>query len=455
MHLSHLTSVAATQKHMTQNSSKIPTTLSNTPTKQTKMKRKKTLSQFSILQININGLCSPPKQKLIDARLKAKKSEIVILVDTRLTPGHNDTFRGNLKGYSLTSVTSYTQSRGVSILIKKGFPLQIKRIHKDEVNSNYLMMECKIYNRRINIMGIYGPNTDSPTFYERIFDIILSNDPQHFLIAGDFNIAQNQDIDTKNYVNVNNPRAKEVLLSKMEEMNVRDHWRDTHPTSTDTTWKKANDTKEARLDFCLTSQNLQPFITDTQIGAIITDHAEVQTTIDLNKYPGGKKPWRLKQNLLYDPEYIQKVRHCIKEEQLKCIKKPGHNQSLWVYHRENRAPLQHYMNLPPEELNGMEKIRNARVAMDEILKQVQIISKAHEKEKMAEHNNDITNLTEEIERLREQDNVENEETQQDIQRASNSLKDKLEQEALRNSIHRETEWAKCGERLTPTLASLE
>ena len=159
--------------------------------------------------------------------------------------------------------------------------------------------------------------THSPTFYERIFDIILNNDPQHFLIAGDFNIAQNQDMDTKNYVNVNNPRAKEVLLSKMEEMNVRDHWRDTHPTATDTTWTKTNDIKEARLDFCLTSQNLKPYITSTKIGAIVSDHAEVQTTIDLNKYPGGRKPWRLKQNLLHDPEYIQKIRNCIKAEQLK------------------------------------------------------------------------------------------------------------------------------------------
>ncbi len=39
-------------------------------------------------------------------------------------------------------------------------------------------------------------------------------------------------MDTINYANINNPRAKEVLL---EKMNMREHWIDTGPMSMSTT----------------------------------------------------------------------------------------------------------------------------------------------------------------------------------------------------------------------------
>ena len=50
------------------------------------MKRKKTLSQFKINQLNINGLCSVAKQRELQARLKSSKSEIVIISDAQHKP---------------------------------------------------------------------------------------------------------------------------------------------------------------------------------------------------------------------------------------------------------------------------------------------------------------------------------------------------------------------------------
>ncbi|MCP3665719.1 MAG: hypothetical protein GY696_25030, partial [Gammaproteobacteria bacterium] len=108
-----------------------------------------------------------------------------------------------------------------------------------------------------------------------------------------------------------NPQAREVVITKMEELNIRDHWRDTHPTSTDMTWTKTGDNKAARLDFCLSSQSLQPYIVKTEIGAQVSDHAEITTTVDLTKYPGGQKPWKLQGRLLKEPEYVKRIRELI------------------------------------------------------------------------------------------------------------------------------------------------
>ena len=39
-------------------------------------------------------------------------------------------------------------------------------------------------------------------------------------IGGDFNIAQNQYLDTCNYCHINNPKAKECLLNIKEDLNL-------------------------------------------------------------------------------------------------------------------------------------------------------------------------------------------------------------------------------------------
>ena len=54
------------------------------------------------------------------------------------------------------------------------------------------MLKAEIYNRKFNLMAIYGPNQDSPNFYEHVFDLIPNNNPQHYIMFGDYNIAQNQ-----------------------------------------------------------------------------------------------------------------------------------------------------------------------------------------------------------------------------------------------------------------------
>lgn len=58
-------------------------------------------------------------------------------------------------------------------------------------------------------MNIYGPNTDSPEFYEYVRETILELDNDYYILAGDFNLALNPVMDTMNYNSVNNPIARE------------------------------------------------------------------------------------------------------------------------------------------------------------------------------------------------------------------------------------------------------
>ena len=53
-------------------------------------------------------------------------------------------------------------------------------------------------------------------------------------MVGDWNLARNPDVDTYNYKQINNPRAREVVLEIMAEFDLTDNWRDEYTF----TWRR-------------------------------------------------------------------------------------------------------------------------------------------------------------------------------------------------------------------------
>ena len=68
------------------------------------------------------------------------------------------------------------------------------------------------------------------------------------IICRDFNLVQNQELDTYNYLNVNNPNAEENLLSIKQELNLTDPYREFHQDTKKFTWRKTNPIKQSRLE---------------------------------------------------------------------------------------------------------------------------------------------------------------------------------------------------------------
>ena len=118
----------------------------------------------------------------------------------------------------------------------------------------------EIEGKTILIEGIYGPNTDSPEFYSNeVFQRIQTWNPSYAIYTGDWNIALNPDIDTKDYIHSNNPRARRELLNKMNELDLIDIFRDFNPTTKSYSWKQWGTRKSARLDYFLVSKGHKSF----------------------------------------------------------------------------------------------------------------------------------------------------------------------------------------------------
>jgi hypothetical protein len=52
-------------------------------------------------------------------------------------------------------------------------------------------MSKSFSHKRITLINIYGPNVDTPCFYNKVADVIENFDNQSCILCGDFNLIQN------------------------------------------------------------------------------------------------------------------------------------------------------------------------------------------------------------------------------------------------------------------------
>ena len=96
----------------------------------------------------------------------------------------------------------------MAIFLNNNFEYKLHRIKKD-CEGNKLILDITIKDRRTTLINIYGPNRDTPNFYEKLKKDITDFNNELVILTGDFNLTMNPEVDTKNYININNPRATE------------------------------------------------------------------------------------------------------------------------------------------------------------------------------------------------------------------------------------------------------
>ena len=94
------------------------------------------------------------------------------------------------------------------------------------------------------------------------YHVTLSEfDNELLIICGDCNFVQNPEIDYYNYLHINNPRARKVVLDSMEENSLVDVWRLLNEDVRAYTWKRINPVrKQARLDYFLINETCLEYV---------------------------------------------------------------------------------------------------------------------------------------------------------------------------------------------------
>ena len=204
--------------------------------------------------------------------------------------------------------------RGVMILLNNNFEQQVESI-KTDPNGNYIILNMTIQGKKVTLVNIYGPNEDNPQFYHNLKEKYSEFDNEMLIICGDWNFVQNPEVDYYNYLHINNPRARKVVLDTMAENSLVDVWRLFNEDVRAYTWKRMNPVrKQARLDYFLINETCLEYVMDTNINpGYRTDHSSILLKLKFINNERGLGYWKFNNSLLKNKDYIKLVKDTIQE----------------------------------------------------------------------------------------------------------------------------------------------
>lgn len=266
---------------------------------------------ITLVSMNCQGLSNKNTRADTLNFLKSKNYSIYMLQDTHFIDREENYIRAQW-GYDCYFSNFSSQSRGVAILFNNNFEFKVHKIEKDN-DGNKLILDISIKDLHIILINIYGPNRDSPEFYLNLLNDIEKYD-YPVILAGDFNLVLNPEKDLHDYLNVNNPKAREQVLNLMIECNLIDVWREMNVEKKQYTWRKKNTNKKSRLDFFLISESLFVDVQETNIyTGYKTDHSLILLKFDFDKFKKGRSYWKFNNSLLKDPVYVREIKDIITE----------------------------------------------------------------------------------------------------------------------------------------------
>ena len=385
---------------------------------------------ITICSLNTRGLSCKQKRKDVLNFLKQKKYSIYCLQDTHFTEKEEKFIRSKW-GYEIILNCYSSQSRGTAIFFNNNFEYKVNRTKKD-TQGNKIVIEIEMHGKKFTLINIYGPNNDTPDFYESIKHDINSFENEYVIWTGDFNLVMDQKKDTKNYTNINNPKSREKVIDLCAEFDLIDIWRELNIESSRYTWRTNNGNKHGRLDFFLVSQNIFHNIKEANIElGYKSDHSMVKITLKGQELQKDKPFWKFNNSLLRDPNYCEEIKKTIQETK-----------------QQYADPNQ---NLDKENNKNIAQVINEQLFFEVMLMNIRgkTISYSSFKKKQIDKNEQ--KLIEEINKLEEKE----EENQIILQEKKNALTEIRENKLKGIMIRSRAQWLDKGEKVTKYFCSLE
>lgn len=161
------------------------------------------------------------------SRIKQLKAKIVFLQETHLTPEEVMKVRRRWPG-RVFSASFSSHSHGVITLIHNSLPFHLINVDEDRFG-RYLVIQCEILSVRLNLVNLYGPNDDNPSFFFRNLFLSMADLPGSCIIGGDFNCTLQSETDRSTGIDTSHTQTRKELLQFIRVLNLIDIWRNVHP----------------------------------------------------------------------------------------------------------------------------------------------------------------------------------------------------------------------------------
>ena len=140
---------------------------------------------LSIITLNVNGLNVPVKRHRIVEWIRKQDPHICCLQETHLRT--KDLHRLKVKGWKQIFQANRQEKKkaGVAILIVHKINFK-KRAIKRDPEGHFIILKGRIHQEDINIVNIYAPNTGTPKYIKKNFEVFKKDIDSNTSILGDF-----------------------------------------------------------------------------------------------------------------------------------------------------------------------------------------------------------------------------------------------------------------------------
>ena len=323
--------------------------------------------KLKLLSLNVRGLRNANKRRAIFSYLKSQKATIFCLQETYLSIEDEKVWSAEWGGKIFFSHGS-SHSRVVCTLLNPNSLFNLRRIEADS-EGRLLIVKVIIDEDCYFVSNIYAPtdyrNQDS--FIRSLSEQIISYaDTSKSVIAGDWNITLNP-IDKRGGQPWKATNYRNSIKNLMEELNLIDIYRQTHPSTKSFTYESKPLNLKSRIDFFLISRPLSSCVKNTEIRtSIAPDHKSIFLNIEVgNEFSRGPGLWKFNNTLLEDENYKILIEFYYPQILVK-YREVEDKQILWElikmelrlktikYSKEKRFKLKSEENILQEELQKLD-----------------------------------------------------------------------------------------------------
>jgi exonuclease III len=260
----------------------------------------------------VQGLKGQQKKKKVIEWAKRKNFDLMTIQEAHIEEENLNDWKDVWKGRIIYSCGT-NNSRGVVILVRENLEHEIIEEVSDEYG-RWIIVTITLKGVTLTIANFYGPNDDDPSHIEKMITELHRIRPTKLVVAGDFNLVQNINIDKHGGLPRTNFKCQKKLQDWMEEEEISDIWRIKNPDKRMYTWiSKTQHKVMSRLDFILLSDTLQTSYLDSSIvPGYMSDHACTTLTLRVPEGDRGKGFWKYNSQLSTYPELKTQIENIIK-----------------------------------------------------------------------------------------------------------------------------------------------
>ena len=251
---------------------------------------------MKLCSLNARGLGEKRKRKSTFTFFRNCNADLILVQETHLTQETVNEWRLEWGGEIMFS-NGTSNSRGVVILLHPRSQCKVLEAKHDN-HGRCVSVMVEMNQKKFVICNVYGPNTDSPTFFKEMIRIIDSyQEYDGIVIGGDFNLVINPEID-RNGSSANHTKVVKVLKLYMECSGLVDVWRDRNTDSRRYTWHRWNQ-GSCSVEDC-----------EIKLGHL-SDHSMIEMSINIDCYQRGPGVWKFNNLHLRKDEYCDHAKEVI------------------------------------------------------------------------------------------------------------------------------------------------